>query len=350
MSVKPLAIDLIKCDGGTQMRAELSVDVYMDYRDKILAGVEFPPLDVFYDGSEYWLADGFHRFYGHREAKRASVKCTVHNGTVRDAILFAVGANASHGLPRRNADKHNCVTTLLNDPEWVKWSDRKIADQAAVSNVLVSSIRKELLEINSSPAAKTKDEPKIGKDGKARKAKTKPQPSVTGTAEPTPASPPSLPSVGTVNRTEQGSQGDGGAGECPRGGPHERGEDGTCEKCKDPPDTRMGQTEFDTSKLDKQLAADKAKPDLEVLQAPYDAMLNAITQIKKLWNEVTADERNGVYCVTKKQRVMTLLDELRPPIAQARPMKVCTFCKGKGCEKCSGCGWWPRSVVEGLSR
>jgi len=48
--------------------------------------------------------------------------------------------------------------------------------------------------------------------------------------------------------------------------------------------------------------------------------------------------------------VLTLLDDLRPPIAQARPMKVCTFCKGKGCEKCSGCGWWPRSVVEGLSR
>lgn len=170
MSVKPLAIDLIRCDGGTQMRAELSVDVYMDYRDKILAGVEFPPLDVFYDGSEYWLADGFHRFYGHREAKKASVKCVVHNGTVRDAILFAVGANAAHGLRRSNPDKHNCVTTLLNDLEWVKWSDRKIAEQAAVSNVMVSSIRKELLEVNSSPAAKTKDEPKIGKDGKARKA------------------------------------------------------------------------------------------------------------------------------------------------------------------------------------
>lgn len=112
-----------------------------------------------------------------------------------------------------------------------------------------------------------------------------------------------------------------------------------------------GGATFDIAEIEAAQASEQTdSPDLAALQAPYDVMLNAITQIKKLWNEVTADERDGVYVAQKRQRVLTLLDDLRPPIAQARPMKVCTFCKGKGCEKCSGCGWWPRSVVEGLSR
>ena len=169
MSSKTLAIDLIRTDGGTQMRAELDRDVYLDYRDKMLAGVEFPPLDVFFDGSTYWLADGFHRFYGAREAKRGSVKATVHNGTQRDAILFAVGANTSHGLRRSNADKRNCVLALLNDEMWVKWSGEKIAEAAAVSANFVSEVKKQLSSDESSLVAKTKDEPKLGKDGKKRK-------------------------------------------------------------------------------------------------------------------------------------------------------------------------------------
>lgn len=168
---KSLAIDLIRTDGGTQMRAELDRDVYLDYRDKFLAGVKFPPVDVYHDGSTYWLADGFHRFYGAREAKRGSIDCTVHNGTVRDAILFAVGANQLHGLKRTNADKRNCVLSLLNDETWVKWSDNKIAEMTGVHQTTVSSVRKELMDSISSPAAKAQDEPRVGRDGKKRKPK-----------------------------------------------------------------------------------------------------------------------------------------------------------------------------------
>lgn len=170
---KPIAIDLIRTDGGTQMRAELDKDVYLDYRDKWLAGVEFPAVDLFHDGADYWLADGFQRYFGAKEAKRASLPANVHTGTQRDALLFATGANSAHGLRRSNADKRKAVETLLNDPEWVTWSDRKIAEQAAVSNVFVSEIRKQLLTVNSSPASQTADEPKIGTDGKKRKPRKK---------------------------------------------------------------------------------------------------------------------------------------------------------------------------------
>src|SRR5690348_8493475 len=36
-------------------------DTNNDYTQAMVDGAEFPPLVVFWDGSDYWLADGFHR-------------------------------------------------------------------------------------------------------------------------------------------------------------------------------------------------------------------------------------------------------------------------------------------------
>ena len=130
--MKTLCLDLIRTDGGTQMRAEIDTDTMMEYREVWKnSPASFPPLVVFWDGakdSPYWLADGFHRFYGAREAKRASVPVEIKQGTLRDAILYAVGANQANGMRRTSEDKRNAVTTLLNDPEWVLWSGEKIAE------------------------------------------------------------------------------------------------------------------------------------------------------------------------------------------------------------------------------
>jgi predicted Fe-S protein YdhL (DUF1289 family) len=60
------------------------------------------------------------------------------------------------------------VESLLGDQEWVKWSDRKVAEQAAVSDNLVREVRKQLRESRSSKDDDT-DQPRIGRDGKARR-------------------------------------------------------------------------------------------------------------------------------------------------------------------------------------
>jgi hypothetical protein len=187
MSFKELQLGVIRTDGGTQMRASISEEVYFDYRDKWLAGVEFDPIDVYHDGAEYWLADGFHRFYGAREAKLKTIRARVHRGTRRDAILFATGANAAHGQRRTNADKRLAVETLLDDEEWCKWSDVKIAEQASVSQEFVRQRRHELTTVVGSPAANAKGQPRTGRDGKRRKP---PKPRALKPAPP-PSPPPS---------------------------------------------------------------------------------------------------------------------------------------------------------------
>lgn len=97
-----------------------------------------------YDGNDYWLWDGFHRLDAHKKAGCTSIRANVKQGTRRDAVLASVGANNNHGLRRTNDDKRRAVITLLNDAEWVKWSDREIAQQCKVSHTFVGKMRQDL--------------------------------------------------------------------------------------------------------------------------------------------------------------------------------------------------------------
>jgi hypothetical protein len=146
-----LNIDDIRIDGGTQMRVSINQDVVSDYREKMDAGDEFPPVIVYHDGSDYWLADGFHRYFSARAKNAKKIDADVRKGTQRDAILHAVGANGTHGLLRTNADKRRSVAIMLDDPEWTKWSDRQIAKACGVTHPYVASIRTPKKEKASRP-------------------------------------------------------------------------------------------------------------------------------------------------------------------------------------------------------
>lgn len=141
-----LALKTIRTDGGTQPREALDMLVVADYKEAMLAEAAFPAVDVFLDvdSGDHWLADGFHRHRAAQEAGLTELLANVHEGTQRDALLFSLGANATHGLPRSNADKRRAVTILLKDDEWTKLTDSAIAKQAHVSQPFVSSLRTEL--------------------------------------------------------------------------------------------------------------------------------------------------------------------------------------------------------------
>lgn len=136
-----LPITSIRTDGGTQPRSTIDFGVVEDYATAMADGATLPPLTVFYDGQDHWLADGFHRRAAAETLGLAEVECDVRQGTRRDAVLFSVGANAAHGMRRTNEDKRRSVLTLLNDAEWAKWSDGEIARKCAVSQPFVSKIR-----------------------------------------------------------------------------------------------------------------------------------------------------------------------------------------------------------------
>lgn len=186
-----IEISRIRRDGGTQIRAAIddkTVERYTEHVHKL------PPVVVFFDGADYWLADGFHRVAAHERADRLAVEAHVREGTRRDAVLWSVSANKEHdraGLPRTNADKRRAVETLLRDEEWCGWSDREIARRAAIrDHEMVTRLRAELAESASSPKtpAFTK-----GADGKLRPARRQ----TTADQEPV-SEPPTAPAAPSV--------------------------------------------------------------------------------------------------------------------------------------------------------
>lgn len=138
----------IRLDGGTQQRAEINADIVAEYSEAMKCGHKFPPVTLFFDSAQYWLADGFHRFYACRSAEILDILAEVYEGISRDAVLFSAGANAIHGLRPSNADKRKAVLMLLNDCEWAKWSNKQISRHCHVSDTFVSRLRDEQYSTN----------------------------------------------------------------------------------------------------------------------------------------------------------------------------------------------------------
>ena len=146
---KTMPITALRIDGGTQSRAMILQATVDTYAEAMADGAEFPPVVAFFDGKDYWLADGFHRYHATRKNKRASIVTNVTTGTVRDAILYSFGANGMHGMQMTGDDKRRIVTEMLNDFEWGQWSDREIARVCHVSHTFVAKVR---VETGSAPS------------------------------------------------------------------------------------------------------------------------------------------------------------------------------------------------------
>lgn len=148
---REMPLSQLRLDGGTQTRAAIDEATVNLYAGCDREGAEFPPVIAFFDGVNYWLADGFHRYYARLKNLRETVEVDVRGGALRDAILYAVGANAEHGRQRTGDDKYRCVLILLGDPEWAGKPNVTLAGYARVSEYLVAKIRAQVADGRLTP-------------------------------------------------------------------------------------------------------------------------------------------------------------------------------------------------------
>jgi N6-adenosine-specific RNA methylase IME4 len=94
----------VRRDGGTQMRDSISEATVIEYAEHMEDGAKFPAVTVFYDGTDYWLADGFHRCAAYERAGITEIPAEVLVGTHANAVAHAIKANATNGRPRTLAD------------------------------------------------------------------------------------------------------------------------------------------------------------------------------------------------------------------------------------------------------
>ncbi|HEX8708844.1 MAG TPA: hypothetical protein VF723_11420 [Pyrinomonadaceae bacterium] len=128
------------------LRAEgLNKEHVEELRAVLASGGRFrDPQEIFFDGEHYWVAEGNHR----RDAALPTdtpLDINLHYGTLRDAVRFALRANADHGLKLSRDDKRMKAVTVLADPEWYKESDTVLATYArGITQQFISSVRRDL--------------------------------------------------------------------------------------------------------------------------------------------------------------------------------------------------------------
>ena len=160
MEIKDLKLEFIDIYGGTQARVATNDEAIGSYADAMQEGAQFPPITVYYDGTKYWLADGFHRFLAAQRNQLETISAEVHAGARTEALQHALGANATNGIYRSSADKRNAVEIALE--EWPNMSNSVLADMCKVSHDLVRRCRLEMEKMNRIESQSVV----TGKDGK----------------------------------------------------------------------------------------------------------------------------------------------------------------------------------------
>jgi hypothetical protein len=127
VSLLLLEINRIRRDGGTQSRHVPNELIITEYCELMQAGVQFPPVRTWFDGSAYWLSDGFQRCAAAEQAGLDRIRTEVHMGSLEDARWDSFAANSSHGLRRSQRDVETAIKNALSHPKSLQLSNSQIA-------------------------------------------------------------------------------------------------------------------------------------------------------------------------------------------------------------------------------
>lgn len=140
--MKVLKFSQIRIDGGTQQRVSINQDKVAEYAECMREGDKFPPILCTFDGTNYWMYDGFHRYFAFQSAGFTEVEVIYKPGTQEDAQDLSYGINNGHGLSPSKEDKEKSVKDALSKERHANKSDREIAKLCKVSHTFVASIRR----------------------------------------------------------------------------------------------------------------------------------------------------------------------------------------------------------------
>ena len=153
--MKQININIIRLDGNTQARVSLDEQVVDSYAELMKEGTEFPPIVVFHDGSDYWLADGFHRYFALKKNNSSLVSVEVHHGTRKDAKWFGYGANGKKGKGWEKQDLRKIMAEIIEDADYKDKTNAEIARHIGISKMHVGRLMADLKPENAEePAVK----------------------------------------------------------------------------------------------------------------------------------------------------------------------------------------------------
>jgi ParB-like chromosome segregation protein Spo0J len=193
MKIREVPLDDLVLDQTLNLRDRLddfTVERYADSWDRL------PPITVFEVDDRLLVADGFHRHAAAVLLGKRTIRAEIREGSYTDALDFVASVNLFHGLPLTRAERRRAVEVKLKLHH--DWSDRRMAEELAVSRELVAKIRRQLIESRQIPNLPGR----VGADGKLYTSAGLPR----ETAEKPPKEPPPPEEI-----TEKGRRGMGAA-------------------------------------------------------------------------------------------------------------------------------------------
>ena len=157
MNIREVPLDDLVLDPNLNLRDRLddfTVERYADSWERL------PPITVYEVEGRLLIADGFHRHAAAVMMGKRTIPAEIRAGTFTEALDFVAGVNLFHGLPLTRAERRRAVEVKLKLHH--DWSDRRMAQELAVSRELVLKIRKQLIESHQIPNLPGR----VGADGK----------------------------------------------------------------------------------------------------------------------------------------------------------------------------------------
>lgn len=142
--LRRVQISSIRLDGNTQHRSAVDPAVVADYTDLILSGVIFPPIRVWWDGSDFWLSDGFQRVEASNRARLSEIDALIMHGTLSDARWDSYAANAVHGVRRNTEETQRVIRLAIAHPNAAQLSNVQLAKHLHLSEATLRRWRNKL--------------------------------------------------------------------------------------------------------------------------------------------------------------------------------------------------------------
>ena len=309
---RQLLVESIRIDGETQSRERINEDTVAEYAEGMKAPVvgNWPAVTVFFDGTEYWLADGFHRLLAARRIGRKNVMADVKKGSREDAAWASCAANQTHGLRRTNADKRKAVEIALKlHPEM---SDQAIANHCGVGRELAFEMRRQVVGI-------LQPERRTGADGKSY-----PVP-------PPRAKVPERTGLGPSTRAEHGAG--QGFGAPPRSDERRGPPAPPAARPSGPAVAESVGRKSDGPVDDIGRRIPDHLVELWERRQEVQDMLTALSRVRVALREAQ-DNRDPLFSEVPFSSALAHLDQAYDAVQVAKPYAVCAFCQGQGCKVC----------------
>ena len=157
MKIREVPLDDLALDPDLNLRDRLddfTVERYADSWERL------PPITVYEIDGRLLVADGFHRHAAAVMLGKRTIRAEIIVGTMTEVLDFVSSVNLFHGLPLTRAERRRAVEIKLKLHH--DWSDRRMAEELAVSRELVAKIRRQLIESRQIPNLPGR----VGADGK----------------------------------------------------------------------------------------------------------------------------------------------------------------------------------------